>query len=246
MPLQEDPHFEEVVNEIKEVEAKTDSLIFRSVLLRLPKNFTASDAPVVTENVPDLDETLQTVDQLIGRTGAIEDRLNGLLTDNTSYGDQVQEYLRDIEESEKSLRLLKKQLKPEMLREGEAGKTDVSWLSTQRNVFGGKLHTEANKVQEIVDEHSSETDPDKLGELVKRLEGIISTATMLNESAQYLSWFTRKVVETNESLSEYQRDFTVGLVSQWIQEEIHKISEHFENCLNLKQEIEAKLQVVSA
>ncbi len=67
------------------------------------------------------------------------------------FEDQIEDYLRDLEEIEKTLRTLKpvgsmmrsrlasscappfQILTPELLRDGEAGKTDVSWLSLHRH-----------------------------------------------------------------------------------------------------------------
>lgn len=40
MTLKEDPHFEDIVNEIKEIQTNVDSLLFGSVFLRLPVGLT--------------------------------------------------------------------------------------------------------------------------------------------------------------------------------------------------------------
>lgn len=39
----DDPHFEQVGNELKEIQAKVDSLLFGSVFLRLPKGLSDDD-----------------------------------------------------------------------------------------------------------------------------------------------------------------------------------------------------------
>ncbi|KAH7717365.1 hypothetical protein AAVH_15228 [Aphelenchoides avenae] len=234
----EDPHFEEVANETKDIQTTVDSLLFRSVFHRIPQGVSPDDVPPIPESVPDFGELTLTIDKTLARIAELEDRLKALESDNTTFGDQIEEYLRDIEESEKSLRSLKKIIKPEMLSTGESGKTDVSWLSLERNTLNSKLHTEINEVQNILDESSgSEADYDSL---LKRLEQHRRDAEMLDECAQYLAWFTKQVVQRNESLKEYERDFTVGLVAQWINEEVAKVAQHLSNCANVKTEIEEK------
>lgn len=42
-------------------------------------------------------------------------------------------------------------LYPERLREGETGKTDVSWLSWRRNTLGTKLHKESNELLALIE-----------------------------------------------------------------------------------------------
>lgn len=45
----------------------------------------------------------------------------------------------------------------------------------------------------------------------KRLSALIATAHMLLQSAQYLSWFTRRVVDFNEQLPEFDRVRDLGI-----------------------------------
>ncbi|KAI1707888.1 hypothetical protein DdX_12117 [Ditylenchus destructor] len=71
MTLKEDPHFDEIVNELKDIQLTVDSVVFGSVFLRLPKDL-------------------------------LEDRGN-----NASYEDQIEEYLRDLDELAKALHALK-------------------------------------------------------------------------------------------------------------------------------------------
>jgi hypothetical protein len=42
-------------------------------------------------------------------------------------------------------------LHPEKLRDGETGKTDVSWLSWRRNTLGSKLHKESNELLSLIE-----------------------------------------------------------------------------------------------
>ena len=161
----------------------------------------------------------------------------------------------------------------ERLRNGETGKTDVSWLSWRRNTLGTKLHKESNELLALIEGGDSGNQVTTLHWMInlkkiaqdeksnknrlKAAEALVKTADNLQRSAQYLSWFTRwlpnnefiirnipfrRVVEYNETLSEFQRDFTVNLVSQWVQEEVNKVQEHHTNCMNFCSEMTRKLE----
>ncbi|KAI1730582.1 hypothetical protein Ddc_03288 [Ditylenchus destructor] len=243
MTLKEDPHFDEIVNELKDIQLNVDSAVFGSVFLRLPKGLPEDKVPSVPEGVATLDDTIATIENTIERSDALEDRLKDLLEDrgnNASYEDQIEEYLRDLDESAKTLHALKPILTPEQLREGETGKTDVSWLSWRRNILGSKLHKEINELSDVIENESSEIN--QLETKLKKVECIIKTANTLQESAQYLAWFARRVVDYNESLPEFHRDFTANLVTQWMAEEANKVLEHHKNCINMRTELENKLE----
>uniref|UniRef100_A0A915E8Y3 Uncharacterized protein n=1 Tax=Ditylenchus dipsaci TaxID=166011 RepID=A0A915E8Y3_9BILA len=242
MSLKEDPHFEEVVNEMKDIQLTVDNLLFGSVFLRIPYGLQEDKVPPVPEDVSTTEETLTTIDETIQRCNELEDcRLKELLEDknNASYEDLIEEYLRDVEEMCKTLKALKPMITPEHLREGEVGKTDVSWLSWRRNTLGSKLHKEINDLSDVIENQTD--DASQLEGKLKTLNNILKTANTLQQSAQYLAWFTRRVVEYNESLPEFNRDFTVNLVSQWVQEEANKVLEHHKNCINARVELENKL-----
>ena len=255
MTLKEDPHFEEIVKEIKDIQIVVDNVLFGSVFLRLPHGLTPQKAEQIPQNdAPNLEETIELIDTTIKRCEELEDRLHELLDNqnNASYEDQIEDYQRDLEESSKTLYTLKPILKPEELRNGETGKSDVSWLSWRKNTLGTKLHKELNDLQElIIDENetpsgssSIETrnEIEGMRNRLKSVNALLQTANTLQQSAQYLSWFTRRVIDYNESLSEFDRDFTVNLVSQWVQEESNKVLEHQKNCINLHTELEDQLE----
>lgn len=151
-----------------------------------------------------------------------------------SYQNLIEDYQRDLDESIKTLTTLKpvmftrarvssnfifmiffvcfEILKPDQLRTSQIGKTDVSWLSWRRNTLGSKLHKEMNDLHELVvdEEHASgSTSPTTTAAMLqtrlKSVDEILQTANTLHESAQYLSWFTRRVVEYNDSLPEFER-----------------------------------------
>jgi len=240
MTLKEDPHFEQIVVELKDIQSKVDSVLFGSVFLRVPHGLPDDKVPPIPEDQPSLNETLAGIEDALKKTAELEDRLKELLDNqNTaSYEDQIEEYLRDLDESSKILLALKPTLAPESLREGQIGKSDVSWLSWRRNTLGSKLHKEINELQQIIDNESQ--DPEQIELKLKSLDGVIQTANTLHQSTQYLAWFNRRVVSYNESLPEFERDFTVNLVSQWVQEEANKVLEHHNNCMNVRSEIENK------
>jgi len=243
MSLKEDPHFEQVVDEIKDIQSKVDSVLFGSVFLRKPKGIDSeSQVPSTPEETPDLVTSAQIIEEQMGKAADLEDRVKGMLDDQStaSYEDQIEDYLRDLEEIEKILRALKPILNPDSLRDGETGKTDVSWLSYRRQTLGAKLHKEILDLQEITEIETQ--DKKELEIKLKAVESLVKTANTLQQAAQYLAWFNRKVVQYNESLPEFERDFTTGLVSQWVQEEANKVLEHHNNCMNVRSELENKIQ----
>lgn len=121
----------------------------------------------------------------------------------------------------------------ESLHDGEPGKTEVSWLSTYKNILGTKLHREHNALEDITDaEQAAEGQPerDRVQSQLKRLDRLIGTAGMLHESARYLQWFTNRIVEINDAKKEYEKDFTLDLVAGWIKTEVGKVKDHEQNC----------------
>lgn len=93
-------------------------------------------------------------------------------------------------------------LNPEALRNGETGKSDISWLSWRKNTLGTKLHKETNALQElIVDDEQTSTNKHKQIDIIqnrlKSVNFLLKTANILQQSTQYLSWFVffmRKIV----------------------------------------------------
>uniref|UniRef100_A0A914H5E1 Uncharacterized protein n=1 Tax=Globodera rostochiensis TaxID=31243 RepID=A0A914H5E1_GLORO len=242
----EDPHFEQVENEIRDIQSQTDILLFGSVFLRQPQGLPEGVfVPEKPAEVPDLDGTTRQISATISRVDNLEEKLKELLEhkDNAIYEDQIDEYLRELEESRTLMTALKPMLDPNRLRDGETGKTDVSWLSWRRNTLGSKLHKESNELVAVIEagEKPEQAQTEKVQTRLKSVEGLLKTADNLHQSAQYLSWFTRRVLDYNDSLSEFQRDFTVTLVAQWVQEEVNKVQEHRKNCMNFCSELSAKL-----
>jgi len=239
--VREDPHFEEIVNELRDIQIKVDVLVFGSVFLRRPNGLPLEAfVPNKPADVPSLEETISSISGLITQIDDLEDRLKDLLDnrDHECFEDQIEEYQRDLQGSSRTLRVLKPLLSPERLREGEVGKSDVSWLSWRRNTLGDKMHRETNELLTVLDAGDC---PKKLGSRLRASDALIHTANTMLQSTQYLAWFTRRVVEYNDSLDEFERDFTVNLVSQWVQEEANKVQEHHRNCVNLRSEIIQKL-----
>ena len=87
---------------------------------------------------------------------------------------------------------------PERLREGEVGKTDVSWLSWRRNTLGAKLHRETNELLTVLDAGDCRNE---LRSRLRASDALMQTANTMLQSTQYLAWFTRRVVDYNDSLS---------------------------------------------
>lgn len=249
----DDPHFEQIVNEIRDIQNQVETLVFGSVFLRQPQGIPENTfVPEKPSEVPSLEEITRQVDNTIAHMHELDDRLKGLLEnkDNECYEDQIDEYLRELEDSERMLCTLKPMLHPERLRNNEPGKTDVSWLSWRRNTLGTKLHKESNELLTLIEggennNGNGEEEDEPQGKLLNRLkaaEALLKTADNLHRSAQYLSWFARRVLEFNESLPEFQRDFTVNLVAQWVQDEVNKVQEHHTNCMNFCSELSQKVE----
>ncbi|KAL3115517.1 hypothetical protein niasHT_018150 [Heterodera trifolii] len=241
----EDPHFEQVEDQIRDIQTQADLLLFGSVFLRRPKGLAENAVvPETPSEVADLEGTTRQIAETIERIDDLEEKLKELLEhkDNAIYEDQIDEYLRELEDSRTLMTALKPMLYPDRLKDGETGKTDVSWLSWRRNTLGSKLHKESNELLALIEaaENSEQQQAEKTRNGLNTAEGLLKTADNLHQSAQYLSWFTRRVLDYNESLSEFQRDFTVNLVAQWVQEEVNKVQEHQKNCMNFCSELSAK------
>nr|CAD2199930.1 unnamed protein product [Meloidogyne enterolobii] len=240
-----DLHFDQIVNEIRDIQLIVDNLLFGSVFLRQPRGVSEGAVPKKPSDVPSLEEVSQQIDGTITHMHSLSGRLNELLEnkDNECFEDQIDEYLRELEDSERTLAALKPMLNQENLTEGEIGKSDVSWLSWRRNTLGAKLHRESNELHSLIEGSENGDNIEKTAKnRLKTAEGLLKTADSLQRSAQYLSWFTTRVMEYNETLPEIEKDFTCSLVAQWVQEEVNKVQEHHKNCKNFCSELASKTE----
>ena len=138
-------------------------------------------------------------------------------------------------------------VQPELLNEGESGKSDASWLTVYKNFLSTTIHKENNKLEELTD--APATDKAATVEQLKKasdfllifdhaffhdflylqLDRLIATAGMLQETSRYLHWFTNRVQDSNDSLPEFDRDFSVTLVVGWITSTLSRAKEHEQN-----------------
>lgn len=241
-----DLHFDQIVNEIRDIQMTVDNLLFGSVFLRKPRGVPEGVAvPKKPNDVPSLEEISRQIDETISHMHSLDDRLKELLEnkDNECFADQIDEYLRELEDSERTLIALIPMLNQENLTEGEMGKSDVSWLSWRRNTLGAKLHRESNELHSLIEGSENGDNIEKtVKNRLKTAEALLKTADNLKRSAQYLSWFTTCAMEYNETLPEIEKDFTCSLVAQWVQEEVNKVQEHHKNCMNFCSELSSKME----
>jgi hypothetical protein len=171
---------------------------------------------------------LTRIERASRKTDELEDRLKELQDNTEQFGDLISDYLDDLEVAQKSLRNLKNIVQPEVLHDGEAGKSEGSWLTTYKTILSTKLIKEHIQLEELTE--APPKDKDESIAQLKILEKLISTAGMLQDTARYLQWFCNRVTEANDALPEYEQDFTLGLVSGWVNTEVTKVKEHEQNC----------------
>ncbi|KAI6205299.1 hypothetical protein M3Y94_00776500 [Aphelenchoides besseyi] len=235
----EDPHFEQVVNELAEIQTEVDKLIAYSVFTRLPSNVTESQAPKRPQNAMTRVDALTSIERLQRKTGELEDRLKEL-QDNTEnkFDDQIEDYLNDLEEAVKLIRNVKNIVQPELLHDGESGKSEVSWLNYYQGLLRNKMHKEHARLEELTDNPAK--DKEEALVQLKKLDRLLTTAGAIHDMSNYLQYFANRITEANDELPEFSRDFTIGLVCGWISTEVARTKEHEQNCFNVKSELESK------
>lgn len=240
MTLKEDLHFEQIHNELQEIQTEVEKLLFYSVFIRLPGGVNEHQAPNKPVEALSRVDALTRIETVGRKADNLEDRLKEI-QDSTGeqFADLIGDYLDDLEEAQKSLRNLKQIVQPELLHDGEGGKSEASWLTTYKTILGTKMHKEHNQLEELTENEAKDKE-EALAKL-KSLDRLVATAAMLQDTARYLQWFTNRVTETNDALPEYQQDFTIGLVANWVLSEVAKVKEHEQNCFNVKSELEAKV-----
>ncbi|KAI6191780.1 hypothetical protein M3Y97_00265100 [Aphelenchoides bicaudatus] len=230
MSLKEDPHFEQVHNELQGI----DKLLFYSVFIRLPTGANEHQAPKKPADALDRVDALTRIECVTRKSSELEDRLKELQDNTEQFSDMIADYLDDLEEAQKSLRTLKNIVQPDSSK----SETEASWLTTYKNILSLKINKEHIQLDELT-ETETKTKEEML-ERLKALDKLIKTAGMLQDTARYLQWFTNRVTEENDSKPEHQKDFTIGLVISWVNSEITKAKEHEQNCFNVKSELESK------
>lgn len=140
----------------------------------------------------------------------------------------IADHLDDLEEAQKVITNIKKIVQPELLHDNEPGKSDASWLTTYKNILTTKINKEHIRLDDVTETEAKEKE--ELIAQLKDLEKLISTAAMLQDAARYLQWFVNRVVEADDALPEYKKDFTIGLVAGWVSSEVAKVKEHEQNC----------------
>jgi len=239
MTLREDPHFEQVFNELQEIQVEVDKLQFYSVFIRLPNGVSEHQAPKKPVEALNRTDALTRIERVGRKIDELEDRLKEIQDNTDQFNDLVADYLDDLEEAQKALRNLRNIVQPEMLNDNEPGKSQSSWLTSYKNVLTTKIHKEHIQLEEITETEAN--DKDEVIVKLKSLDRLISTAAMLQDTARYLQWFSNRVVESDSSLPEYQKDFTIGLVASWVNGVVSKVKEHEQNIFNVKSELEAKV-----
>ncbi|CAD5229849.1 unnamed protein product [Bursaphelenchus okinawaensis] len=234
-----DPHFENIAEEVTEVNTDADKLVFYSVYLRPPAG-SKDKGPNPPSGSLNKVDSLTKIETIIRRTQEINEKLDEIETNNPDkFFDQVEDYRSDIEDVKKRLKNLRQIINYEQLSEGDPNKSEGSWLTTYKNLLGAKLHKEKNALEEI--QESETKDKEELQALCKRLDKSVQNAGLLQECARYLHWFTNRIVETNEALPDSKKDYTLDLVAGWIKTELDKVKDHEQNCFNVKSELEGKL-----
>ncbi|KAI6244163.1 hypothetical protein M3Y99_00088400 [Aphelenchoides fujianensis] len=234
----EDPHFEDVSNNVNEIQQEVDKLIAYSVFARLPAGITEEKAPKKPAEAMTRVDAMTAIERILRRTGEVEDRLKELQDNTDQFNDQIEDYLNDVEEAQKTCRNVKSVLQPELLHDGESGKTEVSWLNFYQSLLRKKMHQEVVALEDLT-ENPAKDEAEGLAQL-KRLDRLLSTAGHIHDMASYLQYFANRMTEANDELPEFSRDFTIGLVVSWITQEVNKTKEHEQNCFNVKAELESK------